>query len=75
MTRLTAMAAIVPTGMLRRGSLRSPDMLAPAMMPVEAGKNTAKTTQKLVPEKPSSGDPAKLPQSPTSVTGYCIEPL
>ena len=51
------MAASVPSGMLLRGSASSPDMLAPAMMPVAAGKKTAKTSQKLVPEKPLSGEP------------------
>jgi len=67
MTKLTPMAAIVPRGMLRRGSFSSPDMLAPAMIPVAAGKKTAKTTQKLTPAKSSSGAPAKSPQIPTLV--------
>ena len=40
------MAARVPTGMEREGSLRSPDMLTPAIIPVTAGKNRAKTDQK-----------------------------
>jgi len=43
------MAHIVPFGMALRGFSRSPLMLAPAMMPVEAGKKTAKTSQKLAP--------------------------
>ena len=55
--RLTPMAHIVPTAMLRRGSFKSPDMFAPAMMPVAAGKKTAKTIQNELPEKPSSGAP------------------
>ncbi len=40
------MAAKVPLGMERLGSLRSPDMLTPAMMPVTAGKKRAKTAKK-----------------------------
>lgn len=32
------MAAIVPLGILRDGSLRSPDLFEPAMMPVTDGK-------------------------------------
>ena len=55
------MAVIVPMGMLRRGFLSSPDMLAPAMMPVAAGKNTANTPQKVVPRKPVSGAPGNWP--------------
>ena len=39
----------VPRGIERAGSRRSPDMLTPAMMPVTAGKKTAKTAQKLLP--------------------------
>ena len=57
MTLLIAMALSAPTGMLRRGFFSSPDMLAPAMMPVVAGKKTAKTTQKSAPWKPCSGKP------------------
>ena len=57
MTRLSPMAERVPTGMLFRGSRSSPDMLAPAMMPVAAGKNTANTAQKSVPENSFSGEP------------------
>ncbi len=36
---------MVPIGMDLLGSLRSPDMLAPAIIPVTAGKNIAKTFQ------------------------------
>ncbi len=43
------MAQRVPTGILVFGSFSSPDILAPAIIPVAAGKNTAKTTQKLLP--------------------------
>ena len=39
------MAAMVPTGIARLGSFRSPDMFTPAMIPVTAGKNTANTVQ------------------------------
>ena len=42
----TPMAAKVPRGIARVGSSRSPDMFTPAMMPVTAGKKTAKTVQK-----------------------------
>ena len=38
---------IVPFGMALLGSFRSPDMFAPAMMPVTAGENTARATAKL----------------------------
>jgi hypothetical protein len=61
MTRLSAIAPMAPTGMLRRGFFRSPDILAPAIMPVEAGKNTAKTAQKPMPAKPVSGEPLNSP--------------
>ena len=37
-------------------------MLAPAMMPVAAGKKTAKTIQKSAPEKPFSTEPRQSPQ-------------
>lgn len=57
--------------MLRRGSLSSPDMLAPAMIPVAAGKKTAKTPQKAIPEKPSSTEPGKAPHQ---VIGSVIDP-
>ncbi len=72
MTLLRATAAIVPMGMLRRGFFSSPDMLAPAMMPVAAGKKTANTTQKEVPLNPFSGEPGKLPMR---VGWYCIAPV
>ena len=39
-------ARMVPLGMERRESLRSPDMHTPAVKPVTAGKKTAKTSQK-----------------------------
>ena len=39
---MTRIAASVPRGIERAGSFRSPDMLAPAMIPVTAGKNSAK---------------------------------
>ena len=42
-------AAPLARGMLRRGLASSPDMLAPAMIPVAAGKNTANTAQKSTP--------------------------
>jgi hypothetical protein len=42
-----AMASRVPLGMAEVGSLRSPLRLAPATMPVTAGKKTAKTLKKL----------------------------
>lgn len=35
-----------PLGMALEASFRSPDMLAPAMMPVTAGKKTANTVKK-----------------------------
>lgn len=36
----------VPLGMAVPGSFKSPDMFAPAIIPVVAGKNTAKTEKK-----------------------------
>ncbi len=36
-------------------------MLAPAMIPVAAGKKTANTLQKAIPEKPFSMEPGKAP--------------
>ena len=38
----TPSAQSVPSGMLDPGSFRSPDMLAPAVIPVTAGKKMAK---------------------------------
>ncbi len=43
------MASSVPRGMARLGFFNSPDMFAPAIIPVAAGKNTAKTVQKDMP--------------------------
>ena len=43
--KTTTTASRVPRGMLRPGFFRSPDMFAPAMMPVAAGKKTANTVQ------------------------------
>ena len=40
---------MVPTGMLRDGSLRSPESEMPTSMPVTAGKKTANTTQNETP--------------------------
>ncbi len=57
MTVLSPIAASVPRGMFRRGFSSSPLMLAPARIPVAAGKNTANTPQKSVPAKPFSGEP------------------
>ena len=45
MAAVTAMAAIVPAGIDFAGSRNSPDMFAPAMMPVTAGKNNANIVQ------------------------------
>ena len=42
------MAAACRAGSICPGSSRSPDMLAPAMMPVTAGKNSANMVKKLV---------------------------
>ncbi len=42
-------ARIVPFGMLLCGSLKSPDMEMPDMIPVTAGKKIAKTDQKCCP--------------------------
>ena len=42
-----AMAAIVPKGMLLAGSFKSPLKLAPSMMPVAMGNNTANTKLQL----------------------------
>ena len=39
--------SIVPFGMATAGSFKSPDKLAPATIPVTAGKNTPKTEKKL----------------------------
>ena len=41
------MALIVPTGMSSRGLRKEPLILMPTMMPVTAGKKTAKVSQKL----------------------------
>ena len=46
---LTPIAMKVPFGIAMAGSFRSPLMLAPAVIPVTAGKNTANTVQKLSP--------------------------
>jgi len=43
------MASSVPLGIALPGFLRSPDMLAPAVMPVAAGKKMAKADQKPTP--------------------------
>ncbi len=53
---MTAMPLMVPRGMLLRGSRNSPLMLMPTMMPVTAGKKTAKTVQK----PPSAKSPHKV---------------
>ena len=41
------MAVNVPSGMALRGSLRSPDIFTPAIIPVTAGKNIANTIKGL----------------------------
>ena len=46
---LTPIAMKVPFGIAMAGSFRSPLMLAPAVIPVTAGKKTANTVQKLSP--------------------------
>lgn len=46
-------ARIVPRGIEVDGSLRSPDMLAPAIIPVMAGKYTPKTVMKVWPLRKS----------------------
>ena len=46
--KVTKIEAKVPTGKDCDGFLRSPDILAPAMTPVTAGKNTAKANQKFM---------------------------
>ena len=51
MINVTPIAAIVPCGIDLRGFSRSPDKLAPAIIPVTAGKNTANTTQKFALSK------------------------
>ena len=73
-TKLTPMAQSVPVGILFLGSLSSPDIFAPAIIPVAAGKNTAKTIQKLLPENPFSAEPLNSPQLKESLKGSCIEP-
>jgi len=47
MTKVMPQASSVPCGMAMLGFFRSPDMFAPARIPVAAGKNTAKTVKKL----------------------------
>src|SRR5210317_2002358 len=69
------MAHKVPKGILLFGSLSSPDIFAPAIIPVAAGKNTAKTIQKLLPLKSFSGDPWNEPKLNASWAGICMEPL
>ena len=54
-TNETPMPARIPTGKFFLGSLTSPDIAAPASIPVTAGKNIAKTTQ--------NGAFVKFPQS------------
>ena len=56
-------AASVPRGIERIGSLRSPDIFTPAMMPVTAGKKTAKTAQ-----NPTNSTVSKLAASDGSGT-------
>ncbi len=51
----------------RRGSSSSPDMFAPAMIPVAAGKKRAKRNHMSVPWKPVSGKPGKSPH----IWGWC----
>ena len=68
------MAQSVPWGILFLGFLSSPDILAPAMIPVAAGKNTAKTNQKSLPLNPFSIDPLKVPQRTASSVGMYIDP-
>lgn len=46
---VTAMAVIVPIGRDLAGFFKSPDMFAPAMMPVTAGKKRANMVKKLCP--------------------------
>jgi len=46
MIMVTTIELMVPNGIERRGSFKSPDKLAPAIIPVTAGKNTANTLQK-----------------------------
>ena len=43
---VTAIALNVPTGIALRGFFKSPDKLTPAIIPVTAGKKTAKTYKK-----------------------------
>ena len=68
------MAQRVPLGILFFGNSNSPDILAPAMIPVAAGKNTANTIQKLLPLKSFSMDPLNDPQLNASLVGMVIEP-
>ena len=49
MTPVNKIAQSVPRGIDRAGSLSSPDMFAPAMIPVAAGKNRANMVRKLSP--------------------------
>ena len=46
MKNVNTMASKVPHGMDLSGFLRSPDILAPAVIPVAAGKKIAKAVQK-----------------------------
>ncbi len=50
-------------------------MFAPARMPVVAGKKTANTPQKSVPEKPSSTNPGKSPHHWISWVGAQVTGL
>ena len=65
MTIESAIEESMPIFKLLLGSRRSPDMAAPASMPVTAGKNIAKTTQNgafsNVPHVVSSAGPSLFP--------------
>ena len=47
-----AQPPVFPEGIERAGSFKSPDMLAPAMIPVTAGKNSAKIVQNVSRRSP-----------------------
>ena len=68
------MAHRVPVGILLFGSFNSPDMFAPAIIPVAAGKKTAKTIQNELPLKLFSIEPLKDPQLKVSLIGNVIDP-
>ena len=51
----------VPMGMLFLAFVKSPDIFAPAITPVTAGKKTANTIQKEFPPEFASLDAEKFP--------------